>query len=134
MSNRTEKVKMWNDNPHCFWCKCLTQLTNNSDGKVPHNAATIDHLYSRYDPRRWVKRKPGQIKKVLSCHTCNQHRGYQETKRLSKEEILRRSQGFSLNPIGNPHITKTFDTLDEVLDCLKEKGVDISKTYDTVTV
>lgn len=133
MSNRTFKIQLWDENPHCHWCGVLTELTNCPKGQVPNNAATIDHLYSKLDPRRWVRRKPGQIKKVLACYACNQRRSIEETSRLSKEEIFIRSQGFSLNPTGKPHITETLDTLEDVLDHLKEKGVDISSVCDRVT-
>lgn len=134
MSNRAVKVWLWKRNPHCHWCGCLTQLTNCPDGKIPADAATIDHLYSRLDLRRWLKRKRGEVKKVLACYDCNQRRSIEETARLSREEILKRSQGFSLNPIGKPHIIKTFDTVDEVTLFLKEKGVDIPLDCDMVTV
>lgn len=134
MSNRAFKLHLWEKNPHCHWCGELTELTNCPDGKIPNNAATIDHLYSRYDVRRWVKRKPGEVKKVLACYACNQRRSIEETARLSKEEIFMRSQGFSLNPTGKPHIIKTLDTIEEVALILKEKGVDIPLACDMVTV
>lgn len=101
---------------------------------MPPIAATIDHLYSKLDLRRWVKRKPGEVKKVLACYACNQRRSIEETARLSKEEIFMRSQGFSLNPTGKPHIIKTLDSLEEVALILKEKGVDIPLGCDMVTV
>jgi hypothetical protein len=91
-----------------------------------------------------VKRKPGQVKKVLACYTCNQRRSIEETAALSKEEILMRSQGFSLNPSGKPHIIKTFDTLEDVHAYLEmvvvkptisaKKLVDNPTECDTVTV
>lgn len=133
MSNRAFKVHLWEKNPHCHWCGELTELTNCPNGQVPPNAATIDHLYSKLDLRRWVKRKPGEVKKVLACYACNQRRSIEETARLSKEEIFMRSQGFSLNPTGKPHIIKTLDSLEEVALILKEKGVDIPLGCDMVT-
>jgi len=150
MSNRTDKIQFWNENPHCHWCGKQTQVTNCPNGKIPPDAATIDHLYSKYDPRRWVRRKHGERHKVLACYACNQRRSIEETERLSKEEILIRSQGFSLNPTGKPHIVDPFDTLEEVLAHLTkavkkpeikepgevpaEKYIDISTICDKVTV
>jgi hypothetical protein len=127
MSNRLFKKQLWNENPYCHWCGCLTQLTNCANGIIPNDAATLDHLISRFNPARWIKRKPGERRKVLACYACNQRRSIEEHERLSKAEISRRSHGFSLNPLGKPYIINdTFDTVEEVILFLKEKGVDIS--------
>ena len=134
MSNRSEKIKLWNENSKCYWCGIQTQLTNCPDGKISDTAATIDHLYSKLNPHRWVRRHPGQVKKVLACHSCNQRRSIEETQQLDKKEILMRSQGFSLNPTGKPNIIRPFDTLEEVINHLKEKGIDIPLNCDMVTV
>jgi hypothetical protein len=135
MSNhRADKIRMWNKNPNCHWCNIPTQLTNCSDGKLADNAATVDHLFSKLNPARWVKRKPGEVKKVLACYGCNQLRSIEENDRLSREEIFKRSQGFSLNPSGKPHIINTLDTVEEVVSFLKEQGVDISAKGDIMTV
>jgi hypothetical protein len=150
MSNRAFKVQLWEKDSKCHWCHIPTQLTYCPNGIIPSDGATVDHLYSRFDVRRWVKRKPGERHKVLACYACNQRRSIEETERLSKEEILMRSQGFSLNPIGKPHIIHPFDTLEEVLAHLikvvkkpetkkpgevpAEKYIDISSECDKVTV
>lgn len=144
---------MWENNPFCHWCGEPTELTNCPNGQIPNKAATIDHLYSKLDPRRWVKRKPGEVKKVLACYDCNQRRSIEETSRLTKEEITMRSQGFSLNPNGKPNIIQPFDTLEEVVQHLAnvidikkyevkedtseippEKHIDISAVCDKVTI
>lgn len=114
MSLRTLKLKLFEDNPHCFHCGKPTILTNITSGKLPPNAATIDHIISRYNPNRWVKKKQGQRRKVLACFKCNQERSMQETLCLSRAEILKRSQGFSLSPKGNPVIIKPLPTAKEV--------------------
>jgi hypothetical protein len=47
----------------------------------------------------------------------------EETKKLSKEELVKRGQGFSLNPRGNPIIVEACESLDEVLDKMKNNGI-----------
>jgi hypothetical protein len=83
--------------------------------------ATIDHVISRYSPLRWVRAKPNEKRKVLACCECNQRRQQEETAKLPKEEISRRGQGFCLNPRGKLH--GTHDSLEQVLDKLKENGI-----------
>jgi hypothetical protein len=83
--------------------------------------ATIDHLISRYDPKRWVMRDQT---KVLSCYECNSTRAMKETETLSREELVMRGHGFSLNPRGKPIFTEALETLDAVLDKMKEHGIE----------
>lgn len=77
--------------------------------------ATIDHVVSRLHPHRWVSKKKGQRRKVLACYECNHKRSVQETLCLSRVEILRRSQGFSLNPQGKPKIIKPVSNVKQAL-------------------
>lgn len=119
MSNRADKLKLWNKNSRCHWCQRVTVLTNITNGIIPPDAATVDHLFSKFDPRRWTKEYG--VRKVLSCYECNFNRSIEEHKLLSKEELTKRSRGFTLNP------RKTFSTLEGVIQHWKEKGVDISE-------
>jgi len=48
--------------------------------KLPDNMATIDHLYSRMDPRRYVQ-NGNETSHVLACRKCNLER--------SKEDLLK---------------------------------------------
>lgn len=82
--------------------------------------ATIDHLVSRYHPERWVRR---DVTKVLACYECNARRAREETESLSQEELVRRSQGFSLNPRGKPIFIEALENIDEVLDRMKKHGI-----------
>lgn len=125
MSNRLRKESLFNQNPNCHWCGRLTVLTNIAEIKGTPNPlmATIDHVISRFNPERWVKRKPGQVRKVLACFECNNRRSTEEQALKTTEEIKNRSEGFSLNPRGKPHIINTFQTVEEVLDTLKNKGI-----------
>jgi hypothetical protein len=116
---------LWQVNPYCYYCNCLTVLTNIQSGIIPDNAATIEHLISRLDPKRWTKRNSGEVRKVLACWKCNREQSYKEMARLTKEEIALRSNGFSLNPKGNPNFVKTKQNLEQVLAVLHKKGIDI---------
>ena len=123
MGYRKLKLILFNENPYCHWCGEKTTLTNVSHikGQPDPMMATIDHVISKYDPRRWVK---GQQKKVLACFKCNARRSAEETERLGREEIVRRSTtGFSFDRVsGKTIFEKPLETLDEVLDKLKEHG------------
>ena len=99
-------------------------MTNLKTVKTPKALmATIDHIVSRYSPYRWVKYNKGQIRKVLACWQCNHDRCELETLSLSRAEILKRSQGFSLSPRGNPTI-KPKDSIREVKQILKDRLTD----------
>jgi hypothetical protein len=78
--------------------------------------ATIDHVISRYNFSRWIKKKKQEpARKVLACFKCNHQRSVQETLCLSRAEVLKRSQGFSLSPRGKPKIIKPVSTKKEAL-------------------
>ena len=122
MSNRQFKLKLWQTDPRCHWCRRTTKLLNIPEiqGEADPLMATIDHLVSRYHPQRWVHRDQT---KVLSCYECNSKRAIEETKKLSREELVHRGQGFSLNPRGKPIFVESLDSLDAVLDKMKEHGI-----------
>ena len=74
MAKPNQRRKLFNDNPHCFWCGRLTVF--HEDSIQPENGATVDHIRSKYcverpqkNGRKW---KEGFI--VLSCYRCNQLR------------------------------------------------------------
>jgi len=121
MSLRTQKLKMWQSNPYCHWCGCLTILTNDPFIKGNENPrmATVDHLYSKYNPMRFVRPLPGERRRVLSCCECNAKRQADETKALTLEELRRRGAGYCLNPKGK-RLHNDNDSLTDVLDKLKE--------------
>lgn len=127
MGYRKVKIKLWNENPHCHWCGRLTRLTNNPNGIIPDDAATVDHLYSKFDLRRWVKAE-NEKRYVLACRLCNWNRSFNEAAQLPKSSLQLRGYGFTINP------QKTFDTLEDVIAYLTERGVDISQHCVNVTV
>lgn len=122
MSNREVKEKLYQTDPRCYWCRRVTKLTNIPaiQGSPDPLMATIDHLVSRYHPQRWVKRA---VTKVLACYECNARRAKEETLALPRAELLRRSQGFSLNPRGKPIFVEALDSLDQVLDRMEKHGI-----------
>ena len=66
----------------CFWCECeLVKYPLEKGETLPHNYATIDHLYSKLHPLR--KTYPtGERRLVLSCHKCNDERNELEIERI----------------------------------------------------
>jgi len=118
MGNCNKKVRkrLFRENPHCHWCGVETLLVGNGHIKRANpRMATVDHLYSRYDLRRYVK---GEQKRVLACFRCNNSRSAQETKRLTREEIAKRSKGYTFDVFKKP-----VESLEEVVDILKERGI-----------
>jgi len=120
MSNRSLKLELWQADPRCHWCHRVTVLTDikRIEGRADPLMATIDHVVSRIYPHRWVKKRKGQRRKVLSCYECNHKRSVQETLSLSRSEVVKRSKGFSLNPRGKPKIIKPLPTARETLAIL----------------
>jgi hypothetical protein len=123
MSNREFKLKLWQNDPRCYWCHRKTKLLNIPEIKGPADplSATVDHLKSRLFLDRFVKPKNGEPTKVLACYECNSRRSMEETKLLTREELVKRGHGFSLNPRGKPIITEGLDSLDDVIKVMKEK-------------
>jgi len=121
MSYRKQKLRLYNENPHCHWCGCLTILTNEAHIKMPDpKMATVDHLISRYDPRRWLHTAANEQRKVLACFECNQRRQKEETDQLSKEEILARSRGVLFKP--NKSLPSPVRTLEQLQKLYAEQG------------
>lgn len=75
MSSLSQRMKLFNEDPHCFWCGCLTTF-DFSNPKLT-TLATVDHLYSRQHPARSRRKHM----KVLACFACNQRRNNCEHKR-----------------------------------------------------
>jgi hypothetical protein len=137
MSNRSLKLKLHALDPRCHWCGRETILTNDANLKKKTTSplmATIDHVVSRYNPLRWVKRQPDEVRKVLACFECNNRRASEEMAQLSREELFKRGQGFALNKTadGKPIFVSSVKTVDEVLDKLKEHGI-VVNTNNTCT-
>lgn len=125
MGNRSRKVFLWEQDPHCYWCGRLTQLTNCPNGIIPPDAATVDHLFSRFNPERWMD--DNNLRRVLSCYKCNHDRSREEDTYLSKEEKYLRSKGFTLKPSKRPPAKMM-----EIFARLRQKQVDKPSVCDMV--
>lgn len=67
--------KLWQQNPHCYWCGEATVLDGSR--KNPR-LATVDHMFSRFNPWRTstlVQRLDNFPITVLACFECNGWRG-----------------------------------------------------------
>lgn len=67
--HRRLRNRLWRKNPECFWCGVHTIHQINSPLQ-----ATLDHVI----PISW-NGKDAASNIVLSCHKCNQRRGFSES-------------------------------------------------------
>ena len=71
--------RLWESNPHCIWCKQPTIWWTPSDGgNMPDNAATIEHLLSRFNPIRYLLPRYPKDLMAIACNRCNNDRGARE--------------------------------------------------------
>lgn len=127
MSHRKQKLGLWNNNPKCHWCGEVTLLTNEKEIKGhPHpRMATLDHLISRYDPRRWLHAPPNEKRNVLACFKCNQERQAEETRKLSIEERTARSINAGLTFKPHKSLKAPVKSLDELKKLFADQGIDL---------
>ena len=60
MSKKTsaQRKRLWRRNPRCHWCNRHTHLVNlMKNSQIDPLFATIDHVRSRLDPRRYERCK-----------------------------------------------------------------------------
>ena len=128
-SNRTLKLKLYAENPFCYYCGRKMILTNIKEisGKPDPLMCTVEHLVSRYNPERWVKAKPGEVRKVLACFQCNNERASEETKNLHPLELKLRGQGYSLNPRGKPVAPGSVNNKEELFALLEVRGIEVMR-------
>jgi hypothetical protein len=88
LKTRELRRKLWLEDPHCHWCGIITRWLSPEGGKLPEDAATIDHLYTRYEME---KRKEMGNPCVLACNKCNHDLGEQATAAQPIEELWRRA-------------------------------------------
>jgi len=87
---------LWEKDPTCHWCNIETIWVFKNGGRLPWNAATIDHYFSRY---QIDERKKWGSPVVLSCSQCNQRRGSAETRLQPIEELQRRGKQHETNEV-----------------------------------
>lgn len=96
------RISLWKENPSCYYCHRLTVLPTDipnllelqTIGITPDYMATIEHLLTRYDPKRFEV--GGQDKCVLACYKCNHEKEREASKLVPKEELQKRSNRFPL--------------------------------------
>lgn len=102
-TNTAARQRLFRMNPHCFWCGKLTVLS--CDVKLKHDAATVDHLYSRLHPERKAARR-GRGRSVLACNQCNRDRSNAETRGLMFAPKLGHRRAIAelttITPLGAP--------------------------------
>jgi len=92
-SKRRRLENLWHTDPHCSHCGQLTILVDpQKDRPFYDNEATIDHVYSRLDPRRYVPKQKGEVRRILACRKCNGERGGEENRALSLRTRRRLAQ------------------------------------------
>jgi hypothetical protein len=106
---RTIKMRLWEKNPHCHYCGVKTEPTEAGVNKCTHNpnTATVDHVYSRFNLKRWVYGEEGEVRYVLACQHCNNQRQIQEFKSLPPIERAARMHGFA------PRLKRMYGTMIE---------------------
>jgi hypothetical protein len=87
---KKQLLKMWNENPHCHWCGRMTTLEGRDENKLNPETATLDHLYSRLDPRRKEVNRTMEKRRLLACYECNQRRCHEEITASNTEKERRR--------------------------------------------
>src|SRR5688572_27785009 len=87
---RKQLLQMWNENPHCHWCGKFTTLEGRTENKLTSETATLDHLYSRLDPRRKEINRTMEKRRLLACYECNQRRCREEMDAVKAEREKRR--------------------------------------------
>lgn len=95
------RKRLFEKEPHCCYCGRLTKeylelyTTDLPKGfHMPDDAATVEHLYDKYDyVKRWETRDNPE-RHAIACYKCNQERGnerqreYADTHRAKRKEFL----------------------------------------------
>lgn len=124
----SRREKLWNRDPHCFWCGRETRLCENGgvNRKLPDDAATVDHIRSRLSPnRKQPNDRPGWHTgiTVLACYRCNNVRGRHEIAFFREID----QQGFEARGNGKtsrPTLTQCQSRLcNAILDFLRSGGL-----------
>lgn len=100
---RRQRYLMWKKDPRCYWCGIRTippswfeTMKPDLRQKLRDKMATIDHLRPRHHPARGEPAN-GDVRRVLSCHKCNNDRDRIELSRLPREYFYNRGEGKPLS-------------------------------------
>ncbi len=92
----SRRTRLFEEDPHCYWCRKELVLWQGGSGKLPLNSATIGHLRSRLDDTRQEVNKDGSSRTVLACWSCNNKRCTEEQVALAmayRKKLQERSGG-----------------------------------------
>ena len=102
-SKRELRFKLFNENPHCYWCGHLViNIVVQDRISPPWNMATLDHLFDRFDIENRYKEYPNNEDRVLACFKCNTERQKIILKRLGKDFLKKRAEILNKKPKGMP--------------------------------
>lgn len=86
VGNKTQVERLHAKDQYCYWCGRLTQLCHEDRNPPPFDAATLEHLRSKFWKRRadihGLPRTAGMT--VLACYQCNQDRSHIEAMFFTK--------------------------------------------------
>lgn len=83
--------------PKCYYCGIETKAYQEicdrdlrKREKYPPDLATVEHLYDRFDPRRYMVYENFE-NKVLACYRCNQKKAKESLSQMPKEYLEARA-------------------------------------------
>jgi len=90
--------ELFEKSPYCYYCKVETKLyedVRKAHGEAvlvqrPDDMATVEHLYSLLDKRRYVLDFYSNL--VLACYKCNTKRSVEDQSQLPRELKIRLSR------------------------------------------
>ena len=98
-NNGKLRRRLWERDPHCYYCGAVTEWRELDGGKRPTpNMATLEHLRMRIDKNR-TEPSHGERRIVLACRKCNNKEGNRRYNSLPRRELWERSGGY---PLGHP--------------------------------
>lgn len=90
--SRDKRRRMWEEDPHCLYCgRATIWRVRDGSGKPDPLEATLEHLRSRYDPRRREKCH-GERRVFIACWECNNKQNSQVQSSVPIAERRERSK------------------------------------------
>lgn len=88
------KMTLFNKNKVCCYCGCETILNEEQTSRdlrakerLDPKTATIEHLYDRFDIRRYDVKIPKMERFAIACDGCNQAQQRKQYARLNRKEV-----------------------------------------------
>ena len=105
-SNNTARLnELMAKSNRCSYCGCvLVRVKGPTPRNPPANMATVDHIYERVDPRRYL---PGGGATVLACRACNATKGLRALAKKYGFDLVKNKQ--QKNPLTTMDIKITLD-------------------------